>query len=132
MMILNLTKHIEMVNTLTKDPAVIMREMNENKLDFMHVALGIAGEAGEIVDAIKKVCIYNSIKNPEQWEEFRENITEELGDLLFYSLRLASNFGLTAEDIIEYNRSKLAKRYPDQVYSNEHAELRLDKAGENA
>ena len=87
--------------------------------DMMHAALGIAGEAGEFADAVKKVLVYGR-------QVDRENLIEELGDLLWY-INLAVNvLGETFENVMIANIAKLAVRYPDK-YSDQLAEDRLDK-----
>lgn len=85
----------------------------------LHAAVGIAGEAGEVLDAVKKTWIYGK-------ELDRENILEESGDLLFYITALLTENGFTLEDAMEYNIKKLEKRYPDG-YTDSAAIERLDK-----
>lgn len=91
--------------------------------DMLHMAVGISGEAGELLDAIKKVWIYE--KAPDQ-----VNIAEELGDLLFYIQGFANIYGWTVEELMTLNRAKLEKRYPSG-YSNEAAQERADKVEES-
>ena len=40
----------------------------------------------------------------------RENQIEEMGDILFMSLRLARSFGIKPEEALDYNNKKLKKR----------------------
>lgn len=85
----------------------------------VHAALGISGEAGEIVDAVKKSWIYGKPYD-------HENILEECGDVLFYVSALLHESGFTMIDAMNANMEKLAKRYP-QGYSDQHAIDRMDK-----
>jgi len=85
----------------------------------VHMALGIAGEAGELVDAIKKVAIYGKPLDIE-------NISEELGDLEWYMEGLRSALDITRESVLQYNINKLNKRYPVQ-YTDADAQARKDK-----
>ena len=50
---------------------------------IMHMALGIAGEMGEIIDALKKHHIYGKILD-------QANIVEEVGDVAYYVAGLLS------------------------------------------
>jgi NTP pyrophosphatase (non-canonical NTP hydrolase) len=84
--------------------------------------MGICGEAGELLDSIKKTTIYNK-------ELDIDNIVEELGDLEFYMEMIRQEIDLTREFILIKNISKLEKRYPNQ-YSDKDALERKDKAGE--
>ncbi len=114
-------KHSYMVFDLVKKPEVIAQTINHNKIDMIHAVLGIAGEAGELVDAIKKNVIYNK-------ELDITNIIEELGDIEFYMEQLRQRLGITRNETLEANMSKLAKRYKG-VYSDDKAQARADKAG---
>lgn len=90
--------------------------------DLLHASLGVAGEAGELVDAVKKSFIYNKPLDIV-------NIKEELGDVLWYMALACRTLDLTFEDLMQENINKLSKRYPE-AYSDEAAVLRADKAGE--
>lgn len=85
-----------------------------------HSALGIAGEAGELVDCIKKHTIYGK-------ELDISNLIEELGDLMFYiqTLMLAHNISL--REILQTNADKLSVRYKGMVYTDKAAQDREDK-----
>jgi len=57
----------------------------------LHAAVGISGEAGEVLDTAKKTWVYGK-------ELDRENILEESGDLLFYISALLTETGFTMEE----------------------------------
>lgn len=98
------------------------KDLDSDTLNMLHMAVGISGEAGELLDAIKKVWVYG--KEPD-WG----NIREELGDLLFYIQGLANILGDNIDDLIESNMFKLTKRYPTG-YSDQAAIARADKSKE--
>lgn len=85
-----------------------------------HAALGIAGEAGELVDAIKNHVIYGKPLD-------LANVREEIGDLRFYLEALCNVLDLNDQTIIQENINKLAKRYKDLTYSSGAAIERADK-----
>lgn len=87
---------------------------------MIHVALGIAGEAGELVDAIKKRCIYGKRLDID-------NVIEELGDLRFYMEALCNVLQIEDQEVLQANANKLAKRYKSLTYSSEAAIARADK-----
>lgn len=89
------------------------------EFDLTHAAFGIAGEAGEFVDSVKKHQIY-------QQDLDRENLSEEIGDMLWYLALAASVLGEDLNNIAQANIDKLQKRYPEK-YSDLLAEKRLDK-----
>jgi len=86
----------------------------------MHAAIGISGEAGEILDTVKKSLIYGKVLD-------RNNIIEELGDLEWYAQLLRSRLGITREEVIVANMHKLNIRYK-AGYSDKAAAVRADKA----
>lgn len=69
-------------------------------------ALGLAGEAGEVADLIKKK-LFHGIDVP------REKLADELGDVLWYLCMLAYNEGITLTEIEERNWNKITQRYPN-------------------
>lgn len=111
--------HSELVQALSKPGEAIKREATPKQMHWLHMAVGISGEAGELLDAIKKAVIY-------QKRVDMENVIEELGDLEFYMEGLRQGFGITREETIQANIAKLQKRY-GEVYSNEAAIERADK-----
>jgi len=113
--------HAEMVSMLAKSGTDILQELSPSKVDLWHMGTGASGEAGELLDAIKKVAIYNKAVD-------LENVVEELGDLEFYLEGIRQNLGLTREQTLEANIEKLSKRYNNFQYSNESAQARADKA----
>ena len=109
-----------MVIALAKNGQAIINDLDPAKANLLHMAVGVSGEAGELLDAIKKHAIYGKQLD-------RENIKEEAGDILFYLNNILLNVGFTLEEIIEHNISKLSKRYAKGQYSNEQAQERADK-----
>lgn len=97
----------------------------ENRRDMLtHAVMGIAGEAGELVDAIKKHVIYNKPLD-------LANVLEELGDLRFYMEALMNQLDITDQNVLQHNANKLATRYKGLTYSDTAAIVRADKQGEN-
>jgi len=109
----------EFVRSRTKEPTEIALEIDPLKAALMHAAMGISGESGELLDAIKKNVIYNKPLDII-------NVSEELGDLEFYLEMMRQALHLNRDEIIRSNISKLTMRYPSQ-YSDASAQERADK-----
>ncbi len=75
-------------------------------LGFEYPAMGLAGEVGEILNKLKKV---HRDKIPLD-ESLKEDMTKELGDVLWYLSALASEFNINLNDIAEKNIEKLFSR----------------------
>lgn len=90
-----------------------------SQCELLHAAIGIAGEAGELLDAVRK-----HVFDGEPLD--RENVIEELGDLEFYMMAAMMNIGVLRPHLQELNMSKLSKRY-EGGYSDQQAQERKDK-----
>lgn len=75
----------------------------------VNAALGLAGEAGEFADEIKKLHFQGHELNAD----IREKIKLELGDIAFYIALACYAFGLELDDVLEANITKLTARYPN-------------------
>ena len=71
-------------------------------------ALGLAGEAGEVADHVKKAIRDDG---GEITPERLQAIAKELGDVLWYVAQLATELGLDLEQIAEGNLEKLRSRH---------------------
>jgi len=75
--------------------------------NFVYPTLGLAGEAGEVAEKIKKVIRDgNGIVS----EEKKVEITKELGDVLWYVANLAKELGISLEEVAQKNLEKLQSR----------------------
>ena len=70
-------------------------------------ALGVAGEAGEVADKMKKVLAYD---RGVMTEEIRAEFGKELGDVLWYVAVMAQQLGMPLDSIAQKNLDKLASR----------------------
>lgn len=82
-------------------------------------AMGLAGEAGEVVDYLKKVVFH---KKPLD----KEKLILELGDCHWYLEYLSAALGVTTEYVLQKNTDKLKLRFPNG-FSFEAANARADE-----
>lgn len=80
----------------------------ENLNPLVHGALGLAGEAGEVVEVVKKHLCYGQKLD-------YVHLKEELGDTLFYLELVMHLAGFTRKEVEEANVAKLKKRYPREL-----------------
>ena len=116
-----MTNYSDFVASRVKPGDKIAKEMSPSKAHLLHMVVGISGEAGELLDAVKKWAIYNKPLD-------RENILEELGDIEFYLEGFRQAIGATRETILNNNIAKLSDRYSSGSYSDDQAINRADKA----
>jgi len=117
-----------MVHEITKPGKDILESLTPEKCNLLHMAVGISGEAGELLDAIKKHVIYNKPLDIT-------NIIEELGDIEFYLEGLRQALTIARAEALSANMNKLyfsdTARYREGTYSDLQAQQRIDKNGSN-
>ena len=74
---------------------------------ILYPALGLAGEAGEVANKVKKLIRDGPDGRPDDW---REQISSEIGDVLWYCAALATDLNLTLGMIAAQNEKKLMAR----------------------
>jgi len=78
----------------------------EGQQRLVVAALGLAGEAGEFANLVKKLTAHGH-------DIGSDVLGEELGDVLWYLAEAATACGLELGDIAQKNVDKLRARYPD-------------------
>lgn len=68
--------------------------------------MGMSGESGEALDLVKKYLFQGH-------ELDRDHLARELGDVLWYVSTCAVGLGMTLEEVMSMNITKLSARYPD-------------------
>ena len=81
--------------------------------------LGLAGEAGEVADHIKKNLHHGHALDTAK-------VAKELGDVLWYVALACYAIGVSMDDVAQWNIDKLKARYPDG-FSSERSLNRLDE-----
>jgi NTP pyrophosphatase (non-canonical NTP hydrolase) len=96
---------------LIKKTAVYPKEIG-----IAYCSLGLAGEAGEIANKVKKMyrddnlhSLVGDFKSAYLYKK-KDDIKAELGDVLWYITALAQECDLTLEEIMKYNMEKLLGR----------------------
>ena len=80
---------------------------NLNQFDQLrNAAYGLNGEAGEVIDLLKK-------HEFQGHELSQDKLIKELGDILWYLALACTSLGIVLTDVMEQNIAKLQERYPD-------------------
>lgn len=85
-------------------------KMNQEKR-LANFAMGVAGEAGEVCDYLKKVLFHGHDLD-------KDVLIKELGDVMWYVATLANTVDIDLEEIAERNIEKLKRRYPEGFSKN--------------
>lgn len=81
-------------------------EISDTDMMLVWNALGLAGEAGEVAEAVKKGILH-------QHGLDRDKMAKELGDVCWYLAALCTKLGLDLGEVMAANIEKLKTRYPD-------------------
>lgn len=76
-----------------------------NKYDIERIILGICGESGEIAEVYKKYLRGDICR-----EKLIHNLRKEIGDELYYLVKLCNHLKLDIERILDLNINKLNSR----------------------
>src|SRR5580658_4628969 len=71
--------------------------------------LGLAGETGQLLSEYKK-----HLRDGEAHRLFKERVSEELGDLLWYIANVASKFDLSLSEVAAANLAKVKQRWANE------------------
>jgi NTP pyrophosphatase (non-canonical NTP hydrolase) len=96
--------------------------MRERLLNY---CLGLVGEAGELIDHVKKVLYHGHPTN-------KPKVREEAGDMLWYIANILREFDITLDEVMALNIEKLRQRYPEgfsEERSRNRRELDYDDDG---
>jgi NTP pyrophosphatase (non-canonical NTP hydrolase) len=74
---------------------------------ILYPALGMAGEAGEVANKVKKIIRDGVDSQPEDW---RTQIAKEIGDVMWYCAALAHDLNVPLSLIAAQNKDKLLAR----------------------
>jgi NTP pyrophosphatase (non-canonical NTP hydrolase) len=73
---------------------------------LVNSVMGLNGEAGEVIDLVKKHLFHGHVLN-------KEELIKELGDVAWYLAEAAYALDIDLETILKLNIEKLKKRYPE-------------------
>ena len=97
---------------------ITANEGNRDVAGLLNGCLGLAGEAGELLDMFKKWIFHNKQLD-------RDHAKKELGDVMWYVAMICHSMGWNLDEILQMNVDKLKARYPegfDTEKSNHRAE----------
>ena len=75
--------------------------------DIIYPSLGLSGEVGELMNQIKK--IYRD-DNGKISIVRKQNLTKEIGDVMWYIARVADDLNIDLTEVVELNLEKLNSR----------------------
>lgn len=89
------------------------RSKGDDLKSVMIPLLGLAGEAGSLLTEYKKW-----LREGEKYRPFTDQVSEELGDILWYLANIAEQEGLDLHEIAQENLAKLEDRWAHTTQPN--------------
>ena len=103
------------------DRLVELDKKGANIERLLTAGVGLNAEAGEFLEIVKKMVFQG-----KPWDQTnREHLVIELGDVIWYAANACMALGISFEDVVARNVTKLEKRYPGgqfDVYYSENRE----------
>lgn len=103
------------------DRLVELDKKGANIERLLTAGVGLNAEAGEFLEIVKKMVFQG-----KSWDQAnREHLVIELGDVIWYAANACMALGISFEDVVARNVTKLEKRYPGgqfDVYYSENRE----------
>lgn len=99
------------------EPAFGRITADSKMLQLVHAVFGLATETGELFDQLKRHLFYGKPLD-------KVNLSEEVGDLMWYVALVCDYLGIDLETIMAQNNAKLRARFPDKF--TEEAALNRD------
>lgn len=98
---------------LTEETAIYPDELPDFVTpELVYVVLGMDGEAGEVVEKLKKAI-------REDDPSYLDDMEDELGDVLWYWARICEERGTTGSEVAESNINKLLDRMERDALTGE-------------
>ena len=95
------------IDTYQKEAHKTSRNTSIGGIPYIYPLLGLAGETGEVADKVKKLFRDHNGIPPSS---FQDEITKELGDILWYVSETCTQMGIDLNDVAKANLKKLAQR----------------------
>ena len=88
---------------------------------LLTAGVGINAEGGEFLEIIKKMVFQGKPWNRDN----REHLIIELGDIMWYVAQATLALGISMEEVLDNNITKLSKRYPEGTFDAYYSENRV-------
>lgn len=82
------------------------RAYSDQEIMIVWNAIGLAGEAGEVAEHVKKGVFHDHGIDSDK-------LIKELGDCLWYIAALCTKLDVTMDEVMQRNIDKLRERYPN-------------------
>ena len=127
---INFSRYAEFVSEVTSDCSTNFVDFADRigELDrqganierLLTAGVGINAEGGEFLEIVKKMVFQGKAWNADN----REHLIIELGDIMWYVAQATMALGISMEEVLDRNITKLGKRYPEGAFDAYYSENR--------
>ena len=131
-MTINFSRYEKFVDAVTSDASKDFVDLADRLVELdreganierlLTAGVGINAEGGEFLEIIKKMVFQGKPWNDAN----REHLIIELGDILWYVAQATQALGVSFEEVIERNVTKLESRYPGGQFDIYYSENRQE------
>ena len=118
-----LEEYTDFVDKVTSEPSKSTDKMRE-RIDYLNsrdiemsrlltAGIGLSGEVGEFNEIIKKIIFQEKTFD----DAAHEHMKRELGDIMWYVAQACLALKVDLVDIINGNKEKLSKRFPQKQFN---------------
>ena len=118
-----LEEYTDFVDKVTSEPSKSTDKMRE-RIDYLNsrdvemsrlltAGIGLSGEVGEFNEIIKKIMFQEKTFD----DAAHEHMKRELGDIMWYVVQACLALKFDVVDVINANKEKLTKRFPEQQFN---------------
>ena len=118
-----LEEYTDFVDKVTSEASKSSDKMRE-RIDYLNsrdiemsrlltAGIGLSGEVGEFNEIIKKIMFQEKSFD----DVAREHMKKELGDIMWYVAQACLALKVDLLDVINTNKEKLSKRFPQKMFS---------------
>ena len=129
-MTINFSRYEKFVDAVTSDASKDFVYLSDRLVELdgkganierlLTAGVGINAEGGEFLEIIKKMVFQGKPWNRDN----REHLIIELGDLMWYVAQATQALGISMEEVLDRNITKLSKRYPEGTFDAYYSENR--------
>jgi NTP pyrophosphatase (non-canonical NTP hydrolase) len=119
---IDFAKYTHFVDAVTSEASTDFLALSNRLVELDETGVGINAEGGEFLEIIKKMIFQGKPFN----EDNRHHLIIELGDIMWYVAQACMALGVTIDEVIAGNVTKLEKRYPGGSFDPYYSENRVE------
>ena len=110
--------NLEAYQLFIDETSMYIEHHEGSPMELGYLGLGFGGEAGEVLDLLKKMVRNGSEEFPRNKELLQAKVIDELGDVMWYAFHLMRFFDTDLDEVLDQNMVKLRARLDKGTIGN--------------